>query len=154
MVPAMNSLPKAALAATAALALAAPAAGAATLHGKTKGGNKISLKRSGAKVSKIRTMVPTMCVETTGSGYTRAGGELFQPPGSFAMGGERKAKSLQPSAMNHGTEATMNYTVKVKPSGRGVRGKLSVNFSFLIPDLYRSMPYMYMCQGTTTFTAR
>jgi hypothetical protein len=56
--------------------------------------------------------------------------------------------------MNRGSEATKNYTVKLTSAGRGVRGKLSVNFSFLIPDLYRSMPYIYMCQGTTTFTAR
>jgi hypothetical protein len=145
-------LPTAALAAS--LAAGVPAAGATTLHGTTKGGNSITLKRSGGKVTKIKTLVPTMCVETTGSGYTRAGGELFQPPGSFGLGGARKAKALQPSAMNHGTKATKNYTVKLKPAGRGVRGKLSVNFSFLIPDLYRSLPYIYSCQGVTTFAAR
>ena len=148
------ALRTATLAAAASFALV-PAAGAATLHGTTKDGTKITLKRSGSKVSKIRSMVPTMCVETTGSGYTRAGGELFEPPGSFAIGGQRKAKALQPSAMNHGTEATKNYTVKLAGAGgRAVSGKLSVNFSFLIPDLFRNMPYIYMCQGTTTFTAR
>ena len=100
-------------------------------------------------------MVPAMCVETTGSGYTRAGGELFRPPGSFAIGGQHKAKALQPAAMNGGTKATKNYTVKLTNAGGGaVKGKLSVNFSFLIPDLFRNMPYIYMCQGTTTFTAR
>src|SRR4051812_31750386 len=123
-----TALRTAAVAATAALAVAVPSAGAATLHGTTGGGSKVTLKRSGAKVSKIRTMVPTMCVETTGSGFTRAGGELFRPPGAFAMGRERKAKALQPAAMNHGTKATKNYTVKVtNAGGRAVSGKLSVN---------------------------
>ena len=146
-------LPTAALAAT--LAVGVPAAAATTLHGTTKGGHAITLKRSGHKVSKIKTMVPAMCVETTGSGYTRAGGELFRPPGAFALGGTHKAKKLQPAAMNQGIKATKNYTVKLRSAGgNAVRGKLSVNFSFLIPDLYRSLPYMYSCQGTTRFTAR
>jgi hypothetical protein len=34
-----------------------------------------------------------------------------------------------------------------------MRGTLSVNFSFLVPDLFRPMPYIYSCQGTTTLTA-
>jgi hypothetical protein len=144
-----------AAAASASLAVAAPAAGAATLHGETDGGTSITLKRSGAQVSKIKTAVPTICTETTGSGQTRAGVELFRPPGSFAIGGAQKSKSLEPAAMNHGTEATMNFTVNVKNAGgQAVRGKLSVNYSFLIPDLFRSMPYIYLCQGTAKFTAR
>jgi hypothetical protein len=143
-----------AVTAIATLAIGVPVSGAATLKGTTKDGNRITLKRSGNKVSKIKTMVSTICTETTGSGYTRAGGELFEPPGSFTLGSEQKTKALQPAAMNHGNDATKNYTVKVRKSGRGVRGKLSVNFSFLIPDLYRSMPYIYLCQGTSTFTAK
>jgi hypothetical protein len=141
--------------AVATLAVAAPAASAATLHGTTDGGTSITLKRSGSKVSKIRTAVPAMCVETTGSGYTRAGSELFRPPGSFTVGRQGKKKALQPAAMNQAIKATKNYTVKVTDQGGGaVSGKLSVNLSFLIPDLYRSLPYIYMCQGTATFTAQ
>ena len=140
--------------ATAALA-AAPAAGAATLHGTTKDGTKITLKRSGGHVSKIRTMVPSVCVETTGSGATRAGAEIARPPGSFRLGGGRqKASKLQPAAMNGATKATKHYTVSLKRHGRGVKGKVSVNLSFLIPDLFRQLPYMYSCVGTTTFTVR
>jgi hypothetical protein len=150
-----RAITKAAVAAAATLALAAPAAGAATLKGTTDGGTSITLKRSGGTVSKIKTAVPTTCAETTGSGYTRAGSELFQPPGSFAIGGKAKTKALQPAAMNQGIKATKNYTVKLTDAGGGaVRGKLSVNFSFLIPDLFRTLPYTYLCQGTATFTAK
>ena len=151
------NLPKLPLAATAVavtLAAGVPTASAATLTGKTKGGTKITLKRSGTTVSKIRTTVPVMCVETTGSGFTRAGAELFQPPGSFTIGTKRKVKALQPAAINSAAEATKNYTVKLSRSGSGVKGKLSVNLSFLIPDLFRSLPYIYVCDGSTTFTAR
>jgi hypothetical protein len=150
-----NTAVRAILVAVAAtLAIGVSGAAAATLRGTTEDGTKITLKRSGSKVSKIRTMVPAMCVETTGSGFTRAGGELFRAPGSYAVGRQRKAKALQRAAMNQGIKATKNYTVKLTDAGGGaVSGKLSLNFSFLIPDLYRSMPYIYLCQGTTTFTA-
>jgi len=144
-----------AMAVAATLAVGVPSASAATLQGKTDGGTRITLKRSGSKVSQIRTAVPAMCVETTGSGRTRAGSELFRPPGSFTVNRERKTKALQPAALNQGIEATKNYAVKLTAAGRrAVRGELSVNFSFLIPDLFRPMPYVYSCQGTTTFTAR
>src|SRR4051812_6380130 len=144
----------AAAATASTLAVGVCTAGAATLHGTTDGGNTITLKRSGTKITKIKTMVPTMCTETTGSGQTRAGGELFRPPGAFRVGRERKTTALQAAAMNHGTKATKNYTVKVTSAGgRGLSGKLSVNFSFLIPDLFRSLPYIYLCQGTATFSA-
>ena len=143
------------LAVAATLAIGVPTAGAATLIGTTDGGRKITLKRAGGKVTKIKTVVPTMCVETTGSGLTRAGSELFRPPGAFATGATTKAKALQPAAMNSGADATKNYTVKLEGAGGGaVRGRLSVNFSFLIPDLFRNMPYIYMCQGTGKFSAR
>jgi hypothetical protein len=149
-----RSIPLAVVAAAATFAFAVSTASAATLHGTTDGGTKITLKRSGDKVTKVRTVVPTMCVETTGSGMTRAGSELFRPPGSYAVGRHRKSKALQPAAMNSGAKATKNYDVKLTDvDGRAVRGKLSVNFSFLIPDLFRSMPYIYMCTGTAKFTA-
>jgi hypothetical protein len=149
-----RALPLAAVTAAATLAAGVPGARAVTLHGTTKGGHQITLKRSGDRVSKIQTMVPTICTETTGSGYTRAGAELFRPPGAYTVGGKRKASALQPAAMNMGIKATKNYTVKLKrTSGTVVKGRLSLNFSFLIPDLYRSLPYTYICQGTTTFSA-
>jgi hypothetical protein len=150
-----HALRTAALTAAATLAIGVPTASAATLHGTTKDGTSITLKRSGAKVSKIRTVVPMMCVETTGPGYTRAGSELFRPPGSFILGAAGKVEALQPAAMNSGAKATKTYRVTVRSgSGGAVRGKLSVSLSFLIPDLFRNMPYIYMCTGTTSFTAR
>jgi hypothetical protein len=151
---ATTALRTAALAAAATFAVGVSGAGAATLEGTTDGGTTITLKRAGKKVSKIRTLVPTICVETTGSGQSRAGGELFRPPGRFTLGRKAKATALQRAALNHAIKATKNYTVKVKRMGRrAVKGKLSVNYSFLVPDLFRTLPYIYMCQGTAKFTA-
>lgn len=141
----------------AVLALAARAIGAAGAHaaayaGKTRDGSSIRLKVAGNKVSAIRTTVPTSCVETTGSFGTRAGAELFQPPGSFALGRAGRARALQPAAMNGGTRATKNYTVDVRKAGSKLTGTLRVNFSFLRPgpDIYSS--YIFICTGSTRFS--
>ena len=137
-----------------ALVAAPAAAEAASYKGKTKGGSSITFKLSGKRISKINTVVPTLCVETTGSGLSRAGAELFQPPGKFKLGKTTKRKALQPAAMNGGTKATKNYTVSAKRSGGKVTGKLKVNFSFLRLDLFRRLPYTYICSGSTTFSAK
>ncbi len=72
------------------LALAEPSvAEAVTYKDKTSGGSTITLKRSGSSIRSIRTVVPTICTETTGSGLSRAGAELFQPPGRARLGRTR-----------------------------------------------------------------
>jgi len=141
--------------ALAASLVAVPAgADAAKYKGKTKGGSTITLKAKGNKVSKIRTAVPIVCVETTGTGQTRAGTELFQPPGSFKLGKKAKRKALQPAAINSGNKATKNYTVSVRRSGGKIKGKLKVNLSFLRLSLFKSLPDTYICSGSTTFSAK
>jgi hypothetical protein len=134
--------------------LMAPAGSTAAVSYKGKAsGSSITFKRSGNQISGIRTVLPTVCVETTGSGLSRAGGELFRPPGRFTLGRTRKVKSLQPAAMNSGTKATKNFTVAAKRSGRRVTGKLRVSFSFLRLDLFRRLPYTYICSGSAKFSA-
>jgi hypothetical protein len=134
-------------------ALAKPVA----YKGKTKGGSSITFKLTGKKAKSINTVVPTICVETTGTYDSRAGAELFQPPGKFKLGKETKAKALQPAAMNAGNDATKNYTVKLgkkkKRSGK-IAGKLSLNFSFIRPGLTIYDLKIFLCQGSTTFSAK
>jgi hypothetical protein len=132
----------------------ASVAEAVTYKGKTSGGSTITLKRSGNSIRSIRTVVPTICTETTGSGLSRAGAELFRPPGRTTLGRTRKVKALQPAALNNGSKATKNYTLRVTRSGRRVKGKLRLSYSFLRLDLFRSMPYVYICSGSATFVAR
>jgi hypothetical protein len=142
----------------AALALALPASASAapvTYKGKTKGGSSISFKLKGKKVTEINTVVPTLCVETTGHYRSRAGAELFQPPGSFKLGKTGTEKALQPAAMNAGAESTKTYTVKLGKKGKGgkVKGELKLSFSFIRPGLTLSDMEIYMCSGSTSFRA-
>lgn len=130
---------------------AADFAGAAPYRGKTKGGSSITFALKGDRVTGIRTVVPTICLETTGGYTSRAGSELFQPVAAGRIGRKVKSKALQPAAMNVGAKATKNYEVTLNLRGRVVSGKLSLNFSFLIPNLYGAQ--IYICNGTTTFSA-
>lgn len=131
---------------------AADSADAAGYKGKTKGGSSITFSAQGNKVSKIRTVVPTLCLETTGNYSSRAGSELFQPVTPSVIGRTSKSKALQPAAMNVGAKATKNYEVTVKKRGKVLSGKLSLNYSFLIPNLYGAQ--IFICSGSTTFTAK
>ncbi len=133
------------------LAASAPAAQAASYAGKTRDGAAIRFTLKGTKVSAINTTVPASCVESTGSGATRAGVETYRPPGAFPLGRTTRARALQPAAMNRGTRATKNYAVTVKRAGAKVSGTLKVNYSFLAPgaDIYHSL--VFICQGSTRF---
>ncbi|MCB0862727.1 MAG: hypothetical protein KDB66_05880 [Solirubrobacterales bacterium] len=131
---------------------AAENAGAAPYKGKTKGGSSITFALKGNRVTGIRTVVPTLCLETTGGYSSRAGSELFRPAAAARVGRTVKSKALQPAAMNVGAKATKNYEVRLIKRGRAVSGKLKLNFSFLVPDLYGAR--IFICSGTTTFVAR
>ena len=138
------------LAVTSTTAFAAASSG---YRGKTKSGTTITFKVSGNRISGVKTQVPMVCVETTGSGQTRAGVELYEPPASFAIGATSQTKALQRAAMNQGIKATKTYTFSSSRAGAKITGKLRISLSFLRPgyDIYHS--YIFLCTGTTTFSA-
>lgn len=136
---------------TLALALAAvPAqADAKKYVGKTTGGTKITFKQNGNKVKNLKTMVFVTCtsLQTT---VPRGGVDFYRPPKAVKIGKEVKQKKLQPSAVA-GWDVTKNYTLKLTRKGDKTKGKLAMNYSFMVPDLWN--PRIYICQGTTRFTA-
>ena len=144
-------------------ALAATGAGEAaakstTYKGKTKAGNTISFKRSGARISQIKTLVPTTCVPATsrGGGPPISGSEMFTPAGSFRIGAERKVAALQDAAM-HYAKVTKNYRVTLKRGAKGrFSGRLHVNFSYQTVTYGSWGPSLlgFICQGDDRFTVR
>jgi hypothetical protein len=149
----MLSLRRISLMAVVALVVAAApaAADAKRYKGKTKGGSSITFTLSGKKISKVNTVVPAICLSIQ-STASRAGAELYQPPGSFTLGKTVKRKaSKRPSALAR-YPLTMNYTFSSKKRGGKVTGKAKVSYSFIIPSLFGN-PTIYTCLGTTSFTA-
>ena len=150
-----------ALAITAIVAAGAgdAAAKTVTLSGTTEAGNQISFKRNGNRISHIKALVPTTCVPATsrGGGPPSSGSEMFTPPGSFRIGGERKVAALQDAAM-HYDKVTKNYRVTLKRGSKGrFTGKLHVNFSKQTLG-YSSFSGTYLipwvCQGDDRIVVR
>ena len=125
--------------------------------GKTKGGHRITFKKAGNKVTRVRTGVPTVCLPTTSSSFygSRSGVDLFNPPGSFKIGATTKRQKLQKTAMWH-AEVTKYYTVKLSKKGRKVRGSLQATFSYALPviDYYGPRLIIYVCRSNTEFSAK
>ena len=144
-----------------ALAVAAAPAGAKTVayKGKTKSGHSITFKRDGAKIKNVQSMVPTVCLTTSGgTDSTRTGGDIYKPPGAYELGKTTKRKGFQRTPF-YPAKVTKNYTLTAKPGRNGkVTGKLDENFSFsllgLDPWSGNSYIRIFICQGVTTFTAK
>jgi hypothetical protein len=144
----------------AALAVAAAPAAAKSVayKGKTKAGDTITFTRDGPKIKNIQSMVPTICVTSSGgTGGSSAGGDLYKPPGAYALGQTVKRKALQRTPF-YPDEVTKSYTVATKGAGNGkVTGKLDENFSYSIlgidPFSGNSYIRIFLCRGVTTFTA-
>jgi hypothetical protein len=135
------------------LATASAASASRAYFGKTKSGTSVSFKLSGSRVSGLKTTVPAVCLESTGSYGSRSGVELFTPPGSFKLGRTLQVKDLQPAAMNRGIKATKTYTVSLRRSGNRVGGKLRVSFSFMTLGMTIYDSYIFFCTGSTSFSA-
>lgn len=147
----MNRIHAVALAAAAFLAVAVPAASAAPVRyaGKTDGGSKISFQVSGGKLRSVKTMVPTSCVSAQG-GTPRAGLDLFEPPGGFALGRSvKRTAEKQDTAMAY-YDVTKHYTVSTRRSGKAIKGALAVNWSWVDA----SVPKIYTCVGNASFSAK
>jgi hypothetical protein len=139
---------------------AAPAAGKTVAYkGKTKSGHSITFKREGGKIKNVQSMVPTVCLTTSGgSDSTRTGGDIYQPPGAYALGKTTKRKAFQRTPF-YPAKVTKNYTLTAKTGSKGkITGKLDENFSFsllgLDPWSGNSYIRIFICQGVTNFTAK
>lgn len=125
-----------------------------TYKGKTRNDGRINFRLAGKRVSKVKGIVPAVCLELGGSFDSRIGYEVFRPPGTFTLGRTRKVKAVQPATLNGNEKATKTYTVKMRSAGpRLVKGRLKVSYVFLtvgFPDVI----YLWNCSGSVTFTAR
>ncbi len=140
------------------LAVAAPAsAKQKTLYynGKTEGGSPLSLQLKGKRISNISGYVPTVCVPSKGT--PRTGSGSFDPPGSFRLGGTRKASRTR--YVSWWGDTKFNYKVSVK-KGRKVRkgrlwvAKLHVNYSYTQFTTLGGGAVdrtLYVCQGDDSF---
>jgi hypothetical protein len=143
------------VAALATAVLAAPAQAAAVSYkGKTRGGNTITFKRSGSKITRMTTMVPVVCLSTRGA--PRAGADLFTPSGSITLGRTQTSEALQKTGLYY-SKVTKHYKVSTKLGRQGaITGKLHMSLSYAYPviDYWSSYLVIYICSGDSTFSAK
>ena len=124
--------------------------------GKTTGGHRITFKKTGNNIKRVKTGVPTVCLPTSSTFYpSRSGVDLFNPPGSFKLNATTKRQKLQKTAMWH-AKVTKYYTLKLRRAGRKVKGSLQATFSYALPviDYYGPRLIIYVCRSNTKFSAR
>lgn len=146
------------LAAATMLFAAAPAtakkkqASTGTYAGKTTGGANITFKLAkGGKVKDLSSGIFVSCISAQSS-TPKGGVETYAPPAGTKLG-TTEGEVKQPSALAWGMDVTKHYTTTLRKAGKTrVAGELKMSFSYMIPDLY--YPRIYMCYGTTEFTAR
>ncbi|WP_259311884.1 hypothetical protein [Capillimicrobium parvum] len=150
-----------ALAALTIVPAAAPAAAAPTspaparaFAGKTAAGTPITLDVTGKRAA-VRSSVAMACIKTGGSSGTKAGIELFQPTGAFALTGtDQKLSQQNPSAVLGGRTVTINYHVEAVRKDRAISGRLSMNYSTSDYDVFTMSNTITVCDGSAAFTAR
>ena len=143
-----------ALAIVAVAAAPASAAKPARYSGKTTAGDPISFNLAGGKLTGLRSATPMSCVPTQGT--PRAGTDLFEPAGAFALGRTTTVQSPGPveSAM-HYAEVTKFFRVSARRSRHGkVTGTLHQNYSFeTIGFSWGEMILLpWVCQGDARFS--
>ncbi|HEU4656816.1 MAG TPA: hypothetical protein VFR97_04805 [Capillimicrobium sp.] len=148
------------LAATAltAVAVALPATATAkpvAYEGRTSSGT-VTFDRSGDTVSNLRGLVFVACASTKTSD-TKAGAELFDPPGTVAMGHEVELEAEGDSAVaSH--RVTKTYRMTLTPGRRGVvRGELHLTFMLFEPmfDVFGTIDTnTFLCGGEAAFKAK
>lgn len=142
--------------ALAGLLVGAGSAEAATKYkGKTTSGSTITFKRSGGRISKIKTGVSTICLPTTTSARSTAGSDRYTPPGSYRIGKKVKRSKLQKTSF-WWREVTKNYTVTTRRRGRKITGRLEMSFSYAVPGwgYYGPTLTTYICSGKAKFSAK
>ena len=146
-----------AVAVTASFGLAGEAVAKPVAYsGTTSGGNPITFERSANSVKRVSGYIPATCVPSFPGNPTRAGDELFAPPGRLALGREVRKTAAGQDAALHYSEVTKNYRFSARKRARGViTGRLHVNFSYQTVGYSSTFILVgYICQGDATFKAR
>jgi hypothetical protein len=145
-----------ALAATALLAAAAPAAANAApvrYAGNTSSGHKITFTVKRGRVHDLTAGVRTSCMPIQGGGMPLGGSELYGFRGKVKLK-RHVTFSFMAKPAFHYNEVTMKHDLWLQRQGaRTISGRMRLQYSFLIPKYPPGTFAIYSCLGEATFTA-
>jgi hypothetical protein len=145
------------MAAAALIAVAAPAANAAKgipYQGKASGGEKVTFTLRKNRLIEFVTGVPTTCLSIQGGGAPMTGMEFWNFTDiKLGLKDFKWSEESKPSFFYN--EVTRNHTLTVQRAGRNrIKGKIRVQYEFLIPKYPIGTFSIYSCLGEATFSAR
>ena len=144
------------LSVVAALALAVPAQAAKGVKykGKTSSGHKVTFTVKKKRIHNLTAGIRMSCIPIQGGGAPTGGSEIFGFRGSVPF--KRHVKwSFMGKPAFHYNEVTMNHQMwtKKRPGGR-IRGRMRLQYQFLIPKYPIGTFAIYSCLGGAKFKAK
>ena len=145
-----------ALAVVAAMAFAVPAQAAKGVKykGKTSSGHKVTFTVKNKRIHDLTAGVRMSCISIQGGGAPIGGSEIFGFRGKVPF--KRHVKwSFMGKPAFHYNEVTMNHQLwtKKRPGGR-IRGRMRLQYSFLIPKYPIGTFTIYSCLGGAKYKAK
>jgi hypothetical protein len=136
------------------LALAAPAGAAkgVAYQGKTSSGHKVTFTVKNGRVYNLTAGIRMACIPIQGGGSPTGGSEIFGFRGWVSLRAHNRYSFLEKPAF-HYKEVTMTNDLWLTRSGRTIRGRMRLQYSFLIPKYPIGTFTVYSCLGGGTFTA-
>jgi hypothetical protein len=145
------------LALVAALALAAPAAAAKPVKykGKTSSGHKITYTLKKKRIHNLSAGIRMSCIPIQGGGAPLGGSEIYGfNKGSIPLKKHNRFSFMAKPAF-HYNEVTMNHDLWTKRRPGGVmRGRMRLQYQFLIPKYPIGTFVIYSCLGGAKFKAK
>ena len=137
-----------------AFAVPAQAAKSVTYKGKTSSGHKVTFTVKNKKIHNLTAGVRMSCIPIQGGGAPTGGSEIFGFRGKVPF--KRHVKwSFMGKPAFHYNEVTMNHQLwtKKRPGGR-IRGRMRLQYQFLIPKYPIGTFVIYSCLGGATYKAK
>ena len=144
------------LALVALLAVAAPATAAVGVKykGKTSSGHKVTFTKKGKKIHNMTAGVRMSCIPIQGGGSPVGGPEIWGFKGKVPFKRHVKFSFMSKPAFYY-NEVTMNHDLWMKKRPGGViRGRMRLQYEYLIPKYPIGTFSIYSCLGGAKFRAK
>jgi hypothetical protein len=140
--------------ATLAFAVPAQAAKGVKYKGKTSSGHTIRFTTKQKKIHNLTAGIRMSCLSIQGGGAPISGAEVFGFRGKVPFKRHVKWSFMSKPAF-HYNEVTMNHQLwtKKRPGGR-IRGRMRLQYSFLIPKYPIGTFTIYSCLGAVKYKAK
>ena len=145
-----------ALALVATLAIAAPAAAAAPLKykGKTSSGHNITFTVKKHRIYDLTAGIRASCIPIQGGGSPMGGVELFAYKGYVPFKKHNRFSFMGKPAFYY-NEVTLNHDLWTqKRPNRVIKGRMRLQYEFLIPKYPIGTFSIYSCAGGATFKSK